>query len=80
MDTVKPINRVWILFYLGVITVGLTSVVFAANGQDEFVIPAEELGDKLRGGLLGQLPGILNGLPHEMKYIDRPGEVGVTKN
>lgn len=38
-------------------------------------VPAEQLRDKIRGGLLGQILGNLNGLPHEMKYIDQPGNV-----
>jgi hypothetical protein len=38
-------------------------------------ISAETLRDKIRGGLLGQLLGNLNGLPHEMKYIAEPGHV-----
>ncbi|MHC4179860.1 MAG: ADP-ribosylglycohydrolase family protein [Planctomycetota bacterium] len=38
-------------------------------------LSADQLADKIRGGLLGQLLGNLNGLPHEMKYIDRPGSV-----
>jgi hypothetical protein len=38
-------------------------------------IPAEVLDDKIHGGLLGQLLGNLNGLPHEMKYIEEPGDV-----
>jgi hypothetical protein len=38
-------------------------------------ISAHELEDKIRGGMLGQIIGNLNGLPHEMKYIDEPGEV-----
>ena len=38
-------------------------------------LPAEVLKDKIRGGLLGQMLGNLNGLPHEMKYIDQPGDV-----
>lgn len=36
---------------------------------------AETLRDKIRGGLLGQILGNLNGLEHEMKYIDHPGNV-----
>jgi hypothetical protein len=36
---------------------------------------APEVEDKLRGGLLGQLIGDLNGLKHEMKYIQAPGNV-----
>jgi len=38
-------------------------------------IRADQLRDKVRGGLLGQLLGNLNGLEHEMKYIDEPGNV-----
>ena len=38
-------------------------------------MPADVLRDKIRGGLLGQILGNLNGLPHEMKYIDEPGNV-----
>jgi hypothetical protein len=38
-------------------------------------ISAEALRDKIRGGLLGQMLGDLNGLPHEMKYIAEPGNV-----
>jgi len=44
--------------------------------QRQFVeFPAEVLTDKILGGLVGQLFGNLNGLPHEMKYIDQPGNV-----
>jgi len=43
--------------------------------QRKLDLPAEVLRDKIRGGLLGQLLGNLNGLPHEMKYIAEPGEV-----
>jgi hypothetical protein len=38
-------------------------------------ISAENLEDKIRGGLLAQLLGNLNGLPHENKYYDEPGNV-----
>ena len=38
-------------------------------------LSAESLADKIRGGLLGQLLGNLNGLHHEMKYINQPGNV-----
>lgn len=38
-------------------------------------LPADALRDKIRGGLLGQILGNLNGLPHEMKYIGAPGNV-----
>jgi hypothetical protein len=38
-------------------------------------IPADILEDKLRGGMLAQVIGNLNGLPHEFKYINKPGNV-----
>lgn len=38
-------------------------------------ISASELEDKIRGGMLAQILGNLNGLPHEFKYIDEPGDV-----
>jgi hypothetical protein len=38
-------------------------------------IPADVLADKIRGGMLGQILGNLNGLPHEFKYIHEPGNV-----
>jgi ADP-ribosylglycohydrolase len=40
-----------------------------------WTISAGELEDKIRGGMLGQILGNLNGLPHEFKYIDEPGNV-----
>ena len=48
----------------------------AENRSTEFVeISAGSLEDKIQGGLLGQLLGNLNGLPHENKYYDEPGNV-----
>ncbi|GMU24904.1 MAG: hypothetical protein AMXMBFR13_49750 [Phycisphaerae bacterium] len=48
----------------------------AATAEDRFIeMPADQLDDKIRGGLLGQLFGNLNGIPHEFKYIDEPGQV-----
>jgi len=47
-----------------------------AAGAGRFVeISAEELEDKIQGGLLAQLLGNLNGLPHENKYYEEPGNV-----
>ena len=43
--------------------------------QHTYDVSAETLRDKIRGGLLGQILGDLNGLPHEMKYIAEPGSV-----
>ncbi len=38
-------------------------------------MPGDVLRDKIRGGLLGQMLGNLNGIPHEMRYINEPGNV-----
>lgn len=43
--------------------------------QETKTLTAEELEDKIRGGLIGQIFGNLNGLPHEFKYIAEPGKV-----
>lgn len=41
----------------------------------EVTVPASRLQDQIRGGLLGHILGDLNGLRHEMKYIEEPGSV-----
>jgi ADP-ribosylglycohydrolase len=64
--------RRFILICLGVCLYITALPVTAAPFQD---ISEETLRDKIRGGLLGQILGNLNGLPHEMKYIDEPGTV-----
>jgi len=46
------------------------------SGGGQFVeMSAEKLEDKIHGGLLAQLLGNLNGLAHENKYYDEPGNV-----
>ncbi len=53
----------------------------SVRGKDESsLVPAVEISDeilhdKIRGGIIGETFGDLNGLPHEMKYIDAPGKV-----
>jgi len=49
--------------------------VSAGRSAEYFEVPANVLADRVHGGLLGQLLGNLNGLKHEMKYIDQPGSV-----
>lgn len=41
--------------------------------KGKVTITAEELTDKIRGGMLGQIIGVINGLPHEAKYDKNPG-------
>ena len=51
------------------------SVVISTLGAQIIEMPADVLRDKIRGGLLGQMIGNLNGIPHEMDYIEQPGNV-----
>lgn len=53
----------------------VTSLTAALARAESVTLPADVLRDKIRGGLLGQILGNLNGLPHEMKYIAEPGNV-----
>jgi hypothetical protein len=51
-------------------------IIYGADNSDKSMeFSAEVLRDKIRGGLLGQLLGNLNGIEHEMKYINEPGKV-----
>ena len=47
----------------------------AAAKQEYVEISVQTLEDKIRGGLLAQLLGNLNGLAHENKYYEEPGNV-----
>lgn len=58
-----------------VLTASLAAAAAANEPPAAIDIPADVLRDKVRGGMLGQMLGNLNGLPHEMKYIDEPGNV-----
>lgn len=53
----------------------LAGTLVADEPREFREIHAHVLQDKIRGGLLGQILGNLNGLPHEMKYIEEPGRV-----
>ncbi|GEM_PF-1825018 len=47
-----------------------------SSKDDVFVdLTADVVWDKIRGGLLGQMLGNLNGIPHEHRYISEPGDV-----
>jgi len=59
-------------------------IIFKAAGmlkaesyaENEMItLPVEVVVDKIRGGLLGQNVAVLNGMRHEMLYIDEPGDV-----
>ena len=74
--------RVWatpLISILIILTIGSLTEGRIAKENDRSDRPmefsAEVLRDKIRGGLLGQLLGNLNGIRHEMKYINEPGSV-----
>ncbi len=60
---------------LGMLSLLLSSSVVFADEPTVKTISADVLRDKIRGGLLGQILGNLNGLPHENEYIREPGNV-----
>jgi ADP-ribosylglycohydrolase len=64
-------------FYLSsaILLLAFTSKANNTDGENFIHISVEQINDKIRGGLLGQILGNLNGLPHEMKYIEEPGNV-----
>lgn len=53
----------------------LISPVLFATEPIFIEMPASNVIDKIRGGLLGQILGNLNGLAHEFKYEKTPGNV-----
>jgi hypothetical protein len=65
-----------ILFCVALVEVFVCAHLTAAGAKAQIVvIDADKLEDKIRGGMLAQVIGNLNGLPHEFKYIDEPGKV-----
>ncbi len=67
------------LFFLTLLTFSFIETASASDNPcpigDYCEIPVEQLEDKVRGGMLGQLFGNMNGLVHEFKYIHEPGQV-----
>ena len=61
----------WLLISAGSLT--LPGAEPGAHGTCD--LPVAVIEDKVRGGLLGEMVGDLNGLKHEMKYIAEPGNV-----
>ena len=49
----------------------------SSEGQNTLRITHAQLADQMKGGLIGQLFGNLNGLVHEMAYIHEPGSVEI---
>lgn len=59
-------------WFLTLFLCGFSITAFAGDVHE---LSAETLRDKIRGGLLGQMLGNLNGLPHENRYFEEPGNV-----
>jgi len=53
----------------------LTLIAVSLQAAETVTVPAAVIEDKIRGGLLGEIVGDLNGLAHENKYILEPGNV-----
>ncbi|MHC4444810.1 MAG: ADP-ribosylglycohydrolase family protein, partial [Planctomycetota bacterium] len=66
-------NRQVIMLAVLVWVLGHSAI--SVGAQDYIDLSVEVVEDKIRGGLLGQILGNLNGLPHEMKYLHEPGKV-----
>jgi hypothetical protein len=60
---------------LSCLLISLTCIKAKPPGMGFQDIPVAVVQDKVRGGLLGEMLGDLNGLEHEMKYIADPGNV-----
>ncbi|GAB2603384.1 ADP-ribosylglycohydrolase family protein [Spirosoma areae] len=67
-------NRLFPLLF-AVCFVLVSTTISAGQERKPMQIPAETIQDKIRGGLLGQIIGNLNGLPYEFKYIKEAGDL-----
>lgn len=70
----KPIRIPFLVYFVTYLF--FYSPLTKAENQAEFIkLPVETVQDKIRGGLVGQILGNLNGLKHENRYIAEPGNV-----
>ncbi len=63
------------LVFIVALVIALAATGRAVAQSNYIEIPEDVLADKIQGGLLGQILGNLNGLPHEGKYVETPGNV-----
>jgi len=72
----KRVITIAILIFPVISVLTKNGIIHGAEGAGESIeLSAEILRDKIRGGLLGQMLGNLNGIQHEMQYINEPGNV-----
>ncbi|MHC4643560.1 MAG: ADP-ribosylglycohydrolase family protein, partial [Planctomycetota bacterium] len=73
---IKRTYIISILVFLAIGPLTKSGIIYGVDGSNKSMeFSAEVLRDRIRGGLLGQLLGNLNGTQHEMKYINEPGNV-----
>ena len=70
-------SKIRILFIFVTVLIFQLKEINAGNQQEKKLknFPVDVVVDKIRGGLLGEILGNLNGIPHENKYINEPGNV-----
>lgn len=59
-------------FFFGSENIAISQVI---SEKKMVTIPAEMIVDKIRGGMLGQFIGNMDGWPYEFKFYEKPGEV-----
>jgi ADP-ribosylglycohydrolase len=68
--------RKLLLTFCALVLQSLLAARGLAQQSPRFIeLDADTVEDKIRGGMLAQVIGNLNGLPHEFKYINEPGHV-----
>jgi len=71
MQSCSPLIMKSLIFLL----LPMGSSILTSAETKNIEVPVSTITDKIRGGLLGQILGNLNGLEHEFKYEKTPGNV-----
>lgn len=70
----KPLHHFAAIFFSACFLLGNCPDILG-QGRRVIQVPAATVTDKIRGGLLGQILGNLNGIPYEFKYIEDAGDL-----